>query len=87
MSSRPNTTNIAECKRRVDECHEAGRIAVPYFEYNTMTDVKNEEVDFTGVQEYFGDAWKSARLGRYWPGCVGFCMFVSFILFSFPLFV
>ena len=56
--SRPNTTDIAECRRRVEECHAAGRIAVPYFEYNTMTDVKNEEVDFTGVQEYFGDAWK-----------------------------
>lgn len=56
--SRPNTTNIAECKKRVDECHEPGRIAVPYFEYNTMTDVANEQVDFNGIQQYYGDAWK-----------------------------
>lgn len=56
--SRPNTTDIAECRRRVEEFHAAGRVAVPYFEYNTMTDVRNEEVDFTGVQDYYGDAWK-----------------------------
>ena len=56
--SRPNTVDIEACKAKVDEFHGVGRIAVPYFEYNTMTDVKNSQVDFTGIQAYYGDAWK-----------------------------
>ena len=56
--SRPNTVNYAECRKMVDAYHENDRVTVPYFEYNTMTDVQNEEVNFNGVQAYYGDAWK-----------------------------
>ena len=50
--SRPNTTIPDLCRKKADERHKGGGLAVPYFEYNTMTDA--------GEQAYFGEAWKTS---------------------------
>ena len=50
--SRPNTTIPELCRKKADEKHKGGGLAVPYFEYNTMADA--------GEQAYFGEAWKTS---------------------------
>jgi len=57
--SRPNTTIPELCRERADLVHKHGGLAVPYFEYNTMTD--------NGEQRYFGEAWKASS-GPLWYG-------------------
>lgn len=57
--SRPNTTNVELCRKRAEEVHQHGGLAVPYFEYNTMSD--------NGEQRYFGEAWKASS-GPLWYG-------------------
>ncbi len=56
--SRPNTTVPELCRKRADEVHKGGGLAVPYFEYNTMTDA--------GEQQYFGEAWKTSSGPLYY---------------------
>jgi hypothetical protein len=57
--SRPNTTIPELCRKKADEVHKHGGLAVPYFEYNTMSD--------NGEQHYFGEAWKASS-GPLWYG-------------------
>jgi len=50
--SRPNTTIPELCRKRADEVHKGGGLAVPYFEYNSMADA--------GEQGYFGEEWTTS---------------------------